>query len=66
MCKAVNLMPDIILDQDKCIDCKICIMTCPMGVFKEGDMIMVSAPEECIVCMGCVPACPTEAITVIE
>jgi NAD-dependent dihydropyrimidine dehydrogenase PreA subunit len=60
-------MPEITLDQDSCINCMICISTCPMGVY-EGydDHVEVAKPEECIACMGCVPACPVEAIMVKE
>ncbi|MCW4050216.1 MAG: ferredoxin family protein [Candidatus Bathyarchaeota archaeon] len=60
-------MPEVHLDQEKCINCKTCIRTCPMGVYKEeSDTVTVAAADECIACMGCVAACPTGAIEVIE
>ena len=60
-------MPEVTLDQEKCVNCKTCVSTCPMGVYRdEGDKVTVAASEECIACMGCVAAYPTEAITVEE
>ena len=60
-------MPKVTLNQDKCINCKTCVSTCPMGVYiDEGDNVVVGSESECIACMGCVAACPTTAITVEE
>jgi NAD-dependent dihydropyrimidine dehydrogenase PreA subunit len=60
-------MPEVSIDQDRCVNCKTCVSICPMGVYSdEGDRVVVAAEEECIACMGCVAACPTEAITVVE
>jgi NAD-dependent dihydropyrimidine dehydrogenase PreA subunit len=60
-------MPSVTLDQDKCVNCKICITTCPMGVYEDKtDTVEVKHDDQCIACMGCVPACPVEAIVVEE
>ena len=60
-------MPKVMLDQDKCINCKTCIGICPMGVYEDkGDSIEVAHDDQCIACMGCVGACPVEAIDVEE
>jgi len=60
-------MPGVSIDQERCVNCKTCVSTCPMGVYSdEGDKVVVAAEDECIACMGCVAACPTEAITVVE
>jgi len=60
-------MPEVSIDQERCVNCKTCVSTCPMGVYgDEGDRVVVAAEDECIACMGCVAACPTEAITVVE
>ena len=60
-------MPKVTLDQVKCINCKICISICPMGVYENKiDIVKVSLEKECIACMGCVPACPVEAIIIEE
>ncbi len=58
-------MPEVVIDFDKCIDCKICVQLCPMGVFRdEGEKVSVNKPDDCIICRGCEAACPIEAITV--
>lgn len=60
-------MVSIELSQEKCIECKTCIKTCPMGVYEEGeDSIVVSNPENCIICHACEAACPAEAINITE
>ncbi len=60
-------MPEVKIDENRCVNCKTCISTCPMGVYVDkGDSVEVGAQEECIACMGCVAACPTNAIEVIE
>ncbi len=60
-------MPEVSIDQDRCVNCKTCVSICPMGVYgDEGDSVVVAAEDMCIACMGCVAACPTEAITVVE
>ncbi|TRO50783.1 4Fe-4S dicluster domain-containing protein [Candidatus Bathyarchaeota archaeon] len=60
-------MPKVTLNEEKCINCKTCIETCPMGVYEDqGDKVVVAKEDDCIACMGCVGACPVEAIEVIE
>jgi NAD-dependent dihydropyrimidine dehydrogenase PreA subunit len=60
-------MPEIKIDQNTCINCRICILTCPMGVYDDiGEHINVIRANECITCMGCVPACPVDSITIKE
>lgn len=44
------------LDEDKCVDCGMCIQTCQMDIRHVGD-------HECINCGACVPVCPTQAIS---
>lgn len=60
-------MPKVTIDEDKCINCKTCVSTCPMGVYIDtGNDIEVVNDDDCIACMGCVAACPVEAIEVLE
>ena len=63
----VKKLPQVTLDDVTCINCKLCINTCPMGVYEDKvDTVEVTKSADCIACMGCVAACPVEAIEVIE
>ncbi len=44
------------LDDDKCVDCGLCLKTCKVDIRKVGD-------HECIQCGECVSVCPTKAIS---
>ncbi|MDE6613374.1 MAG: 4Fe-4S binding protein [Clostridia bacterium] len=44
------------LDEQKCIDCGLCVQTCKMDISKVGD-------HECINCGECIRVCPTQAIS---
>lgn len=44
------------LDENKCVDCGMCIQTCQMDIRKVGD-------HECIDCGACISVCPTKAIS---
>jgi len=59
-------MPEVEIDYGKCVNCKTCISTGPMGGYEEEERMVVAEPQLCIACMGCVGACPVEAITVTE
>ena len=59
----------VLIDQDKCIGCKWCIMVCPFGVIEMDDERRVLI--KCDLCNerlkegelpACVAACPTHAI----
>ena len=63
----MKLMPKVTIDQERCINCSTCIVTCPMGIYKyKVGSVEVVKEVDCIACMGCVPACPVEAIEVKE
>ena len=63
----------VILDQERCIGCKFCLLACPFGVIdlsRDG-----KAMVKCDLCMertakgedpACVTACPTGAIKFVE
>ena len=55
-------MPPII-DDKKCTACGTCVDMCPQDVFfgsKEGEIPVVTYPEECWHCDACVLECPVE------
>jgi NAD-dependent dihydropyrimidine dehydrogenase PreA subunit len=63
----VKKMQKVEINFDDCINCKICVSICPMGVYEEGDdKIRIVTEDDCIVCRGCEAACPTEVITISE
>jgi ferredoxin len=49
---------------DACIRCKFmdCVEVCPVDCFREGESMLVIAPDECIDCAACWRVCPAEAI----
>jgi ferredoxin len=53
---------------ESCIACKntLCVDSCPVDCFHEGDNFVVIDPNECIDCGVCIPECPEEAIFVEE
>ncbi|MCD6578953.1 NAD-dependent dihydropyrimidine dehydrogenase subunit PreA [bacterium] len=54
------------IDQDKCIQCKICYIACQQGghraIYTEGDEVLVDE-EKCFGCGFCPSVCPVDAIT---
>lgn len=60
----------VLVDQDKCIGCRMCLQVCPFGIpqFGENDLM-----EKCTLCLegmkndgldepACVAACPSKAL----
>ena len=70
--KAIDRLGDdqpVLIDQDKCIGCKWCIMVCPFGVIEMDDERRVLI--KCDLCSerleegelpACVAGCPTHAL----
>jgi len=55
------------LEEDKCIGCRLCIPSCPMGALHMDLEKRVAV--KCDLCDGdpaCVPVCPTQALTYVE
>jgi polyferredoxin len=48
----------------RCINCKVCEQTCPMGIDVPNDVLRVAEIQnpECIRCMICVDVCPVKAL----
>jgi len=52
-------------DPDLCINCGMCSMVCPHGVFAPDDRVaQLVRPEACMECGACQRNCPTDAIAV--
>jgi len=50
---------------DKCINCHLCAVVCPVGVFEpnaQGDKYRVAHLDQCEACGACIENCPTQAI----
>ncbi|MCD6488362.1 MAG: 4Fe-4S binding protein [Desulfurococcales archaeon] len=58
-------MVKIIIDQERCDLCRLCIDYCPAYVFSIDDNKIVVEEKNCIECYGCIPLCPKKAIDII-
>ena len=54
-----NAFVDLALEQDKCIKCKLCIKTCPVGAISDDFVI---DNDKCTRCNSCADVCPKKAI----
>ena len=55
-CKA---LVDLFLDQSKCVKCKLCIKSCPVGAISDNFVI---DNAKCTRCNSCAAVCPKHAI----
>lgn len=58
---------DIMMDKDKCIECKRCEQVCDMGipVQHQGKAFgQITGIEDCMGCARCVISCPTNALEI--
>ncbi len=53
------------IDQDRCINCGVCIDICPVGAIAEIDGYP-EINESCRLCKLCIKKCPVEAISLTE
>ncbi len=52
-------------DQDRCINCALCVSYCPSKVFtRDENWIVYDNPDLCVACGECSDICPQRAITV--
>jgi len=53
-----------IVDDEKCVQCGICVQVCSEDVFGGEEEYPLSAkyPDECWHCGACVVDCPVEAV----
>ena len=56
----------VVIKEETCIKCLICLDTCEKGVFSSQDGVSVEVEDNtsCVSCGECVTACPTESISV--
>ncbi|MBN2848439.1 MAG: 4Fe-4S binding protein [Coriobacteriia bacterium] len=56
---------DIVLDEDRCVDCGLCTAVCKPGALtldaESGTLVFDK--DKCVYCEACVIACPRRAIT---
>lgn len=56
-------MPEIHIDENKCISCGDCSLACSSGILRfENETIRVVDQDFCILCGHCLALCPADAI----
>lgn len=55
-----------VIDNERCTQCNICVMICPMNVFemKAGEYPTIPRKSDCQTCFQCEAYCPADAIFV--
>ena len=67
-------MNRIVVDDDKCRGCALCVEFCPKNVLRLADRfnrdglrpVEMGWPERCIGCATCATVCPHVAIVLVE
>lgn len=60
-------MPVEKVDEEKCIGCRQCVITCPMDVFRFNEdtyKSQITYQQDCQICHLCRMFCPVDAITI--
>ncbi len=53
----------ITVDDDRCNDCGICALRCPLVFFKQNERMVARADaDNCNLCGHCISLCPTDAL----
>jgi len=59
----------IIINEECCKGCELCVMFCPKGVLEVDKVlwkVKVVKPEDCICCKKCEEMCPDFAIFILD
>ena len=57
--KAVDMLNEEVINQDKCIGCAACVTICPVDVFDyENEKPVDTRHSACVYCELCVDVCP--------
>ena len=55
-----SALVDLKIDKSKCVKCRMCIKTCPVGAISDDFVI---DPDKCTRCDSCKEVCPKKAIS---
>jgi len=67
MAAPTSMVPVIAVDEDKCVNCHMCIAVCPVKycIDGSGEKVTINA-DLCIGCGSCVKACTQKARVIID
>lgn len=64
---AALVPPRIVIDEQRCIGCTLCIQACPVDAIVGASKLMHTVIEsECTGCELCLPPCPVDCIDIID
>jgi uncharacterized protein (DUF362 family)/Pyruvate/2-oxoacid:ferredoxin oxidoreductase delta subunit len=58
------MRPKPIFKEDKCVQCGVCIQSCPPKIITKTDNCVEANLDECIRCFCCQELCPQEAVDI--
>ena len=59
---ACPALVDVAIDPAKCIKCKLCVKTCPVGAIDPANNFSVDN-SKCTKCNSCIEVCPKKAVS---